>query len=128
LGLPRLPVRADSSVVPLYPPEAVDLLRRLNAVLGVRLAPDRAQLLREQVLPGLIGTRDDGALRAPRRYRRWARQRAAAAPERLAAGGYAVHGNLGDLVPGDVRDVPGNPVRGCVLDTALRACLRAAQR
>jgi hypothetical protein len=126
LGLPRLPVRADSSVVPPYPPEAVDLLRRLNAVLGVRLEPDRAQHLREQVLPALLGT-PDGALRAPRRYRRWARQRAAAVPERLAAGGYAVHGNLGDLVPGDARDVPGNPVRGCVLDTALRACLRAAQ-
>lgn len=126
LGLRRLPCDVDGSVVPGYSPQAVDLLRRLNAVLGVRLGRQRSQQLRDHALPGLLGS-GGGALQAPRQYRRWSRQQALTVRERLAAGGYAVHGNLGDLVPGHDPGGPGSPGRGCVLDTALRACLRAAE-
>jgi hypothetical protein len=126
LGLRRLPFDAGGSAVPSYSPEAVDVLRRLNAVLGVRAGRERSQELRERVLPVLLGT-GGGALQAPRKYRRWSRRQASAVRERLAAGGYAVHGNLGNLVPGHDSAEPGYPGRGCVLDTALRACLRAAE-
>jgi hypothetical protein len=127
LGLSDLAVDTGRAAVPLYSPAAVDVLRRLNAVLSIRVDASRAQLLRDRVLPRLLQGPDGSGLQAPERYRDWSKQRAVGIQNRLSAEGYAVHGNLDDLVPGHDDVTPGNPVRSDVLDTALRACLRAAE-
>jgi hypothetical protein len=127
LGLSDLAVDTGRAAVPPYSPAAVDVLRRLNAVLSIRVDASRAQLLRDRVLPRLLQGSGGSGLQAPERYRDWSKMRAAGIQDRLAAEGYAVHGNLDDLVPGHDDVTPGNPVRSDVLDTALRACLRAAE-
>lgn len=129
LGLPDLAVHVGHPAVPPWSSASVDLLRRLNAVLNIRLDPVRAEALRDGVLPGLLADPNDGgdhALRAPDRYREWSRGRAAGITKDLATCGYAVHGSLEDLAPGAGEASPGTPVRTDVLAVAIRACLRAA--
>jgi hypothetical protein len=102
LGKGRRPVEvyvgsaAAADVMPLTV-ESVDLLRRVNPLLRVHRAdpaPARASAVR--LLTG-------GALRplpAPAPHRPWARRRAEHLAEDLRAGGYAVHGDLGEFVAG----------------------------
>ncbi len=129
LGLPDLAVHIGHPAVPPWSSASVDLLRRLNAVLNIRLDLVRADALRDGVLPDLLADSGDGQddpLRAPDRYREWSRGRAAGIAKDLATCGYAVHGNLEDLAPCSDDAAPGTPVRSDVLAVAIRACLRAA--
>ena len=129
LGLPDLAVHIGHPAVPPWSSASVDLLRRLNAVLNIRLDLVRADALRDGVLPDLLADSGDGQddpLRAPDRYREWSRGRAAGIAKDLATCGYAVHGSLEDLAPGIDDASPGTPVRTDVLAVAIRACLRAA--
>ena len=111
-------------------PEAVDVLRRVNAVLRVRAAAPR----REVVLRGLVRTLDaaptgipagpTASLTVPEPFQDWAGERAARLVEDLRAGGYPVHGRLDRLVP-RFESRPTHPRLGQVLDLVLETCLRS---
>ena len=104
-------------------PGAVDLLRRLNGVLGVRTGRDE----RAAAVRTFVRTYDDvepaahHRLTVPDRHRPWARAAAERMAEDLAAGGYPVHGRLEELVPdtGAAR-----PHRRDVLRVVIWACLQ----
>ncbi|HET6698532.1 MAG TPA: hypothetical protein VFG88_05535 [Nocardioidaceae bacterium] len=118
-------------------PVAVDLLRRLNAVLNVRVPADRHRLLRAQVAallaprsapPGVPAASPAKQLGVPTAHTAWARDHAARMSEALAAGGYPVLGasDLPALLSG-----AGAPTRRSiraaeVLDLALDLCLQLA--
>lgn len=106
-------------------PEAVDVVRRVNTVLGVRADVPR----REAVLRGLVGGLVGAALpvaplTVPEPFQDWARERAARLVEDLRAGGYPVHGRLDRLVP-RFEGRPTHPRLEDVLDLVLDACLRS---
>ncbi|HET7689044.1 MAG TPA: hypothetical protein VFK41_01585 [Nocardioidaceae bacterium] len=87
---------AAAEAVPLAV-ESVDLLRRVNPLLGVHRAdPASARAGAIRLLTG-------GTLRTlptPMPHRPWARRRAERLAEDLRAGGYAVHGDLDEFVAG----------------------------
>jgi hypothetical protein len=106
------------------PPAAVDVLRRVNAVLSVRVAPERQR----SVLPGLVDDLASGAtpgpgLTVPRPFQDWAGSRAERITEELRSGGYPVHGSLEGILPrvGGLRTHPSRPD---ALAVVLAACLR----
>jgi hypothetical protein len=108
-------------------PAAVDVARRVNAVLGVRV--DRPR--REEAVRALVDALDlpgrHGGLTVPPEHRDWCLDRADRITEDLLADGYPVHGRLEDLVP-RFEGMPGRPPRAEVLAVALAACLRQASR
>ena len=107
-------------------PGAVDLLRRLNGVLGVRAgSEERAHAVRT-----FLRIFDDSEpaghrLTVPDRHLPWARDAAQRMADDLAAGGYAVHGRLEELVP-DAVGLPSRPRRRDVLRVVMWACLQQA--
>jgi len=108
---------AAAEVVPLSV-EAVDLLRRVNPLLGVHVSdPGPARDTAATLLAG-------GALRplpAPGPHRPWARRRAERIAEQIGAGGYAVHGDLGEFVAGvPVRPMYREDVLGRLVDVLVR--------
>lgn len=112
--------------VPALAPAHVDMLRRLNGVLTVRVDPNRhREVLRERVLP-LLPTNQSSALRVPADMRDWARHRSEQMVSELSAAGYTVHGNLEHILPQEQVDTPDAPGVRRTLDIALRACVRAA--
>jgi hypothetical protein len=105
-------------------PAAVDLLRRLNRVLGVRVSgEDRPGHLRRAA--ALLPVTDGSALAVPPRFRGWLDERAAEVTEGLRAGGYAVHGDLARIAPRHGGAT--HPRRPDVLALVLDTCLRAAE-
>lgn len=106
-------------------PAGVEVVRLVNGVLNVRVAADVSRDLVRR-LAGLM--HDDGARMAvPPGQRDWADARAREIAERLSAGGYAVHGDLGQIVlgtAGATREV----ARRDVLDLVLETCLRVADQ
>lgn len=107
-------------------PAAVDVLRRVNTVLGVRADRERRAVVRQRLVgllgavPGSGGT---GVLTVPEPFQAWARDRAARVAGDLTSGGYPVHGALGLLVP-RFEGRRTHPRRADVLDLVLDACLR----
>ncbi|MDX6302779.1 MAG: hypothetical protein QOF53_3993 [Nocardioidaceae bacterium] len=105
-------------------PAAVDVLRRVNAVLSVRVAPERQR----SVLPGLV---DDLArvappgpgLTVPPPFQDWARSRAERIADELRSGDYPVHGSLEGILP-RVAGLRTHPSRQDALAVVLAACLR----
>ncbi len=83
--------------------DGLELARRVSAVLGLLVVPERrAALLRLTLRPrlaalpaGLTGP----ALAVPDRHHDWLCRRAARMRRELIRGGYAVHGDLDTLVP-----------------------------
>ncbi len=115
------------AAAPLAPrslsPEAVDLLRRLNRVLGVRAAEDeRGDHLRRAT--ALLPVTPEPVLAVPPRFRGWLDEHAAAVTDAIRAGGYAVHGDLARIAPR--HDGATHPRRPDVLALVLDTCLRAA--
>ncbi len=105
-------------------PAAVDLLRRLNRVLGVRASGDeRGEHLRRAT--ALLPVTPDPVLAVPPRLRDWLDERAAGVADDLRAGGYAVHGDLARIAPRHAGAT--HPRRPDVLALVLDTCLRAAE-
>jgi hypothetical protein len=107
-------------------PPAVDVTRRVNAVLGVRVAKDRRavalrRLVGVLVQPGPVGH----ALTLPEPFWPWARARAERMAEQLSDGGYPVHGRVEELVP-RFADLPTHPRPQEALEVVVTACLRLA--
>jgi hypothetical protein len=135
-----LPLRAAARVpAPARPrpltPAAVDVARRVNGVLGVRVAERR----RREVVRSLVAVLDDPAgpgspfaagprtLTVPGPLRDWAVDRAEQMTDDLRAAGYPVRGRLEDLAP-RAEGLPTRPPRDAVLAVAVAACLRQASR
>jgi hypothetical protein len=108
---------------------AIDVVRRVNAVLAVRAAEQehaRATRTLTRVLAEEGSGSDSGqALTVPADFQEWAAERAARLAEDLRLGGYAVHGSLERIVPAFDR-VPVQPDRDTVLNLVLTACIRLA--
>jgi hypothetical protein len=123
-GRPEEGVAGPEPEVQDLSPAAVDVLRRVNAVLSVRVTPERQR----SVLPGLV---DDLAsvsppgpgLTVPRPFQDWARSRAERIAEELRSGGYPVHGSLEGILP-RVAGLRTHPSRQDALTVVLTACLR----
>ncbi len=99
-GMRRLPA-------PLPRPgwAGTELARRIGAILGTRVAPERRRELVWQVLrPALRARPGIGRprLRVPERHRAWLIERAEAMIVGIRRRGYPVHGDLDTLVPGPV--------------------------
>lgn len=123
----RLPPRDGSGQrlgCPDLEPGAVDLLRRLNGVLGVRAAEEQ----RADAVRAFLQMYDDAApaghrLTVPERHLDWLRDAAAQMADDIAAGGYPVHGSLEELVP-DAAGLASRPRRRDVLRVVIWACLQ----
>jgi hypothetical protein len=105
--------------------EAVDVLRRVSAVLGVRLPqPGHQQAVRR--LAGLLeGSDRPHRLTVPDPHRPWVSRRASEVAETLRRGGYAVAGDL-TLLAQVGADAPSAPRRRAELTLVLDACARLA--
>ena len=107
-------------------PAAVDVVRRVNAVLTVRLDP-AARRGATRTLVGALDVPHPGTpgLTVPAEHAEWACERAARMTEDLSGGGYPVHGRLADLAP-VLTGLPTRPPQDGVLTAALGACLALA--
>lgn len=109
-------------------PAAVDLARRVNAVLTVRVPEQRHAAALRQLVQDLAPSAPVGhALTVPELWRDWARDRARQLVGDLDAGGYPVHGQLDRLVP-RFDGLPTHPSRTEVLELVVAACLGRPQR
>jgi hypothetical protein len=107
-------------------PAAVDVVRRVNAVLNVRAeGARRADAVR--ACAALLAAVDSPAprLALPERFRDWATARATRLADDLRAGGYPVHGDLVRVVP-RFESLPTAPRHDDVLRVVVDACLRRA--
>lgn len=104
-------------------PASVDVLRRVNGVLSVRL-PDDDRRPRLQWLGGRLPTDANPRLAVPEAARDWVDGRSARLTADLAAGGYAVHGDLGRLAPRHAGAA--HPRNAEVLDLVLSVVLDVA--
>ena len=107
-------------------PAAVDVARRVNAVLNVRAdGSRRADAVRAcaSVLDAVDTPAPPPAL--PHRFRDWATARATRLTADLRAGGYPVHGDLVRVVP-RFESLPTAPRHDDVLRVVVGACLRRA--
>jgi len=102
--------------------DAVELARRTGPVLGSLVSPERRTLLMWHRLRPVLAATDGPALVVPARYRSRLREQSAALRRGLAAGDYAVHGDLPDPT-----DRPGvaAPDEERVLALAMRLLLDA---
>jgi len=107
------------------PPAAVDLLRRLNRVLNVRL-PEDQRTARLRWVTSRLPEDDDPRLAVPARVRPWLDQRARRVADGLVAGGYAVHGDLTGIAPR--HDGAPHPRNVEVLDLVLATVLDVAEQ
>ncbi len=103
--LARLPRLLGERTMPLptaLDAAAADLARRVGEALDVVVAPDRRPaLLREHLLPQLLAHQEQGpGLALPERHQAWARRCAERQRHRLREAGYAVAGDVDDLLPG----------------------------
>jgi hypothetical protein len=121
--------RSASGIVPRWKPlapAAVDVLRRVNAVLTVRVEATRGDRLVRQ-LAALLSAQEGrgGGLTVPGPFAGWAEARARGLADDLRAGGYPVHGDLDRVVPRP-EGLPTRPSHADVLRTVVDACLGQA--
>jgi hypothetical protein len=106
-------------------PPAVDVVRRVNAVLAVK-APEAQHARAVRQLSILLQDRSggqrapEGRLTVPRAFQDWAQTQAERFTDDVRRGGYPVHGELGRIVP-VFDDVPTQPHRATVLRLVLEA-------
>lgn len=126
LGLGLRPTRriAGEPAVLALAPAAVDVLRRVNAVLDVR-APESARAAARRTLATTLGSEPGGPLTVPPPLRDWARERSERAVAELTSAGYPVHGRLADALP-TFQGPATHPRRADALDLVLDACLTLA--
>ncbi|MEP7089837.1 MAG: hypothetical protein ABI776_06970, partial [Nocardioidaceae bacterium] len=103
---------------------AVDVARRVNAVLAVRAAQERHAVLLRRLVGTLSREPSGPALTVPEAFADWARGRGVRMGEELSAGDYPVLGRPAALVPGG--DLPSHPRRAETLEVVLAACLTQA--
>jgi hypothetical protein len=109
-------------------PAAVDVARRVNAVLGVRAGEERHAAVLGRLVPLLErsgpGPATTGpALTVPLSARDWALGRAAQIADELSAGGYPVHGSPAGVLP-RLEGLASHPRREDALEVLLAACAR----
>ena len=118
------------------PGEAGELARRVGSVLGLLVLPEtRATLLSTRLRPRVAAVAaavpGAGPLVVPMERREWLERAAEKMRRGIKSAGYAVHGDLGDLVPQwaglpDLPDDPdetGGPSPDATLDLAVRVLL-----
>ncbi|MCD4532942.1 hypothetical protein LRP67_02450 [Nocardioides sp. cx-169] len=132
--LPRLVgLRRPLPAAPRPAADAVDLARRVAAVLGILvLPPRRAELLRHTLLPRLLDA-PGRPLAVPAEHADWVVERATRLRDVLLRAGYAVHGDPDLLVPrrADLTVAGAEPTEAGVLGLAVRLLLgwdRSADR
>jgi hypothetical protein len=112
----------------------VDVVRRVNRLLNVRLPPARHQALVRRLTPLLAPpARDTGQPRlgVPERHAAWAQDSARRIASGLRDHGYAVHGDLDRITNRPVEARLGaatHPRRRDVLDLVLGACVSVAEQ
>lgn len=117
-------------VVPArLPAEAVDLARRIAAVLGLLVTPDaRTTLLRETLAPRLAAAADPSGseLAVPEEHRDWLTERAGRMRRQLSRAGYPVVGPAsgGDSLDGVLPVYPSGGVVDVADDGVLRLAIR----
>ena len=109
-------------------PAAVDVVRRVNSVLNVRVGPDRRAALRQVLVSALLEAQVVGApaapLGVPARHQDWARTRARRLADDLAVGNYCVHGSPERLLPAlEPGSGPTHPRRADTLGVVRAVCL-----
>ena len=98
--------------------DAADLARRVSAVLGLLVAPDRREvLLRQSLRPRLAAVGGEPVV-VPEEYHAWVHARAVRMRDGLLRAGYAVHGDPDALLPRERRGVA-EPSDAGVLALAL---------
>lgn len=123
----RVRLSGPLPVLPL-PPAAVDVVRRVNAVLDVRVPEGRRTAVRRDLAAMLAATTRAGTeetLTVPPPLRDWARRQGERAVEELTSAGYPVHGRLADAVP-RFQGLASHPRRAEALDLVVEACLTRA--
>ncbi|MDN5894282.1 MAG: hypothetical protein L0H93_09670 [Nocardioides sp.] len=122
LGL-RMPLEADP---PRLPPDALEVVREVNAVLRVLVHPERhRRILHDLLLPRMAD--GPGIPRGvPAEREDWVRRQAERLRTRLSTAGYRVHGDLDDLLPREGGGAPA-PSESRVLDVALRTLLKTKE-
>jgi hypothetical protein len=130
-ALPRLVgVRRSPPARPRPAADAVELARRVGAVLGLLvLPPRRTELLRRALLPRLVDAPGE-PLAVPPRHAAWVAERAARMRDGLLGAGYAVHGDPDLLLPRreELADATAGPTDVGVLDLAVRLLLGSGDR
>jgi hypothetical protein len=110
---------------------AVDVARRVNAVLGVRAGNVQHATALAGLLPLLekfaAGTTAGPELTVPVSAQDWAHDRAQQMAVELTAGGYPVHGSLAGVLP-RLGGLATHPRREDALEVVLSACARLAGR
>ena len=117
-------------LVPL-PGAAVDLLRRVNQVLAVRVPEDQQAAFRRVVSAswasgsrGMPADADEPGIVVPSRHRHWVEEQSARLVKELRRGGYPVHGDLDRITARQLG--PQRPRRREVLDLVLDVVLEVA--
>ncbi len=137
IGVDRPPTGQPASAAagPLaLSPAALDVVRRVNAVLGVRVSPERHRAVLTRLV-GLVADCDPASgsgaasLTVPASAREWARERAEQLAreltEELTRGGYPVHGLVAGVLP-RTGALASRPRRADALEV-VTACLVRAQ-
>ncbi|WP_227464539.1 hypothetical protein, partial [Nocardioides lijunqiniae] len=119
--------------------DATDLARRVGAVLGILVLPQRrAELLRRTLLPRLLDVppaagapgAPGAPLAVPAEHADWVLDRAARMRDDLTGAGYAVHGDPDLLLPRreDLAATTAGPSESGVLELAVRLLLGSGDR
>jgi hypothetical protein len=115
------------------PGEAGELARRVGSVLGLLVLPETRSVLlstrlRPRVAAVAAAVRDTGPLVVPVERREWLERAAEKMRRGIKSAGYAVHGDLDDLVPRwaaapDLPEETAGPSPDATLDLAVRVLL-----
>ena len=127
----RAPGRASTPDLLPLPGAAVDLLRRVNQVLVVRVPEDQQAAFRRVVSAswasgsrGMPADADEPGIVVPSRHRHWVEEQSARLVKELRRGGYPVHGDLDRITARQLG--PQRPRRREVLDLVLDVVLEVA--
>ena len=127
----RAPGRASTPDLLPLPGAAVDLLRRVNQVLAVRVPEDQQAAFRRVVSAswasgsrGMPADAGEPGIVVPSRHRRWVEEQSARLVKELRRGGYPVHGDLDRITARQLG--PQRPRRREVLDLVLDVVLEVA--
>jgi len=123
LRVRRLPAAVVSP--PALSADAVELARQVGPTLGLLVAPEeKERLLRRGLRPRLVAAAPARPSRpplgVPSEHLDWLREQARRQRDGLRADGYAVHGDLDQLLPAETGDPAGLPDVDRVLTLALR--------
>jgi len=127
----RAPGRASTPDLLPLPGAAVDLLRRVNQVLALRVPEDQQAAFRRVVSAswasgsrGMPADADEPGIVVPSRHRHWVEEQSARLVKELRRGGYPVHGDLDRITARQLG--PQRPRRREVLDLVLDVVLEVA--